>query len=269
MNQQKLDKLFKDLKVGVDEISSLIKEAERARTRKEIATTEANNLEERNKLATTAMETDIQIKKQVMLDELSVERANLGSKIKTLKTVKSKLQDEIDELTQLKDNKGAALQPIEDEKRILEDSMMQGNLELHSINKQVIETQAELKDTENRYRLLNTEMARLLKAQQAVEEDVTVMQDEATRLEDKIIDQDTIFKNKSHAYESQIAKYEFKLKNLSEKIQEADKRDKSIRQALAERKMTLEKQEKNIRKREILIEEGESRLQSQSDYMKI
>jgi len=266
MSEQKTDKLLKDLKA---EVSQLEERANQARTLKEHATTEANNLKERNFLAVSAMEEDIESKRKVMLSELSKEELDIKQQISTLEGVKTDLQTDIEELNKSKPPIQLKIDNLMDENSNIEVSIKHGRADLLDITNKIDFGESRLKELRTECDELIIKTTSLSNTRDQIEEDISILQQEATKLEDLIIDQDTAYKDRTRVIDSELSTKGDKLKSLTERLQEAENKDRAIRESLAERQISLEKRERVIKKRELLISDGQARLQAQDDFMKI
>lgn len=251
---QKTLKLLKELK---DELQTLENEATSAINRRQIAQNVADNLENRNKDA--LME----------LKEVEVKLQEINSQLPKLEKAKENLQEDIrsinlqipllkNEIGQLSDSRMVVQSEIEDNTR-----------ELDSVMEDISDKSSKLAGLNINCDESKKEISELEESKGALFNSISILQEEADKLEDFIIEQDAVFKDNESKNKQQLEEIQSHLTVSRNKLLESEKKDKAIRESWAEGTLKLEKREKIIRKRELLLEENDSRLRQQDDFMRI
>lgn len=266
MNPQKADKLLRELK---EEVTSLEQAAVTAQHRKEVASIEADNLENRNKIIVESIEQEVSLKKKKLLAEVDEESKALETEIGKLRKVKLELQDKIESLAIAQTELLVEVDGLEAQKKVLENELLILQAKLQENHDEIAQWKDEIRGLQAKKENLEQQIAQLVEGTERINEDLSVLEAESTKLEDQIIEQDTIFKTRKETFEKQLSDLQLKLKNAVQSLEEAQAKDKAMRQAWAEEHFKLEKRTVAVHKMEARVAGAEKRVEELDTYMKL
>lgn len=266
MNLDQAQKLLSELEPHLKQINQEISDAQK---RKALAENTASSLEQRNKLVIA----DIESKAQKLKDKLQTDHdqlaAELRSEIETLKTVKSNLQKNITKTNKELETSAVDLQTLESKKEVIDSDIGVCKTTLETISAQLAEAEENIVAYEAKSANLLAQIEERSDALIHVQQDVEIMDIEATKLEDNIIELDAQFKARKQYLDKQLGELQLKLKNVSDSLQEAQNKDKLMREGWAEERLKLDKREEVVKRVEGRLSDSEARIEELDRYGKL
>lgn len=263
MNQSQAQKLLTKLEPYLEQIREEISTSER---RLSIAKGTADSLESRNKQAIEEIESKAKLRDEA----LKAESANLKAKLsKDTDKAKQVLNDLIDEVSKLNFKRTDLIAEI--------DSL---TVESDTIKSQVSDKQAELTDIDSKIETgsedvnsllaqkenIHAEIKELNDSRDYLKEDLRVLNDEAEIVETNIIEFDAQYKERKKYLDGLLSDTQLKLKKALDSLQEAQDKDKQMREDWADGQMKLDKREQAVRRMEAKVSGAESRIAELGRY---
>jgi len=266
MNPQKAGKLLQDLK---QEVSLLEQQAENAERRRAIAEKTASSLEDRNERAIKAVEQAVENRRQEIISEAEAQASQIKVDITGLSKTKKRTQDEIVQLNETQAKLTNQVEATREEKRLLDDSLQTAQYQLEYINEALAKKQQQTEDLRREKQTLDNQIKQLVSQRQLINNDLAVLENEATKLEERIIDLDAVFKARKEDYDKQLGEAKKLLDSALSSLQQAQKQDKQVREAWAEEHLKLDKRTKAVQKMEARLAGAEERVRELDNYLKL
>lgn len=263
MNRSQVQKLLSELEPYFDKLTQDVATAER---RLAVAQNQADNLEERNRIAIETIEKEATIRKEALL--------------KDHKALKTKLDTELDRVTEAGNLLSEEVENLNISKSQLQEDVENMEAEITIQNSKLQSAARELEETTAKQATLVNEISSLLGKKESLEaqigdlndsrnhimQDQEILSSEAEATENRIIDLDAQFKSRKEYLDKQLADLQIKLKTALDSLLEAQKEDKITREAWAIEHQKLDKREQTVRRMEAKVSDAEGRIEELNRY---
>lgn len=250
------NELFKRL---TDNLERVRQETAEADKRHITALAEASNLAERNKTLRRELE-DREKTELAKIESIErLKRKELEAQLQTLEKTKKAVLDDIEGLNRRRTKAAAAVEDVDIQKAILASQLDSSRQLLKSLEADLQNTQKKIEERSQKLLGLGEQVNQLIDSRHNIEADIQVMQAEAERMENKIIELDTTFKARKESLDSQLRDIQVKLENASQRLVEAQNKDKAIRKAWAEEHLKLDKRTQAAQAMEARLRGAEDR----------
>lgn len=188
-------KLLKDLQESLDKTQQDLVSAEK---RRGIASSEAQNMENRNRLAVEDLKREIDAKRQSALKDLEEEIHLKEQGTAKANKVKLEIEKELEDLSITQTNKLTELQTITDEVKVLMDESQRLDMSVSAAHQQLSDLGTEIierrKITKEELDNLNQQINELSLRKQTMERDQEILDHTVEDTERKVIELDAQFK---------------------------------------------------------------------------
>lgn len=263
MNLQQAQKHLSELEPYLTKLTSEIETAER---RKSIAENTASSLEERNSLVIKDIEKEAKLKQQSLDEDFKAKKAKLDEELAKSEEVKKALLDEIEAQLQLKQSIIDQIQVLVEDRDDLARETTANGEKLADTQSKIIADSNKSVELQGKIESLTAQLKDLADSKSLGTEDLEVLNNEIEAVENKLIDLDADYKERKKYLDGQLHETQTKLKDALDSLQEAQNKDKSMREAWAEEQMKLNKRETTVRRMEAKVSDAESRIEELGRY---
>lgn len=240
-----------------------------AQERRNLAESEASNLETRNRSAREGVELEVAHLRDSMKKELGAERTDLEAYITRLTSVKEDLEKQVIELkgqadALTTDNADIALRKTE-----LDAQIADRNSKLNQLDEQIINATTETKKLRDVEASIRVAIQDIEFARRQAQTDIELLDKQIEESEARIMELDVDYKARKEYLDKQMSEAQRKLTETLASVVEAERKDKSMRQNWADEHLKLEKRTKAVHKMEARMSDAEARIQEYDNYMKL
>lgn len=263
MNLQQAQKHLSELEPYLSKLTGEIETAER---RKTIAENTANSLEDRNKLVIEGIEKEAKLKKQTLEQDFKLAKSKIDKELAKAEEVKKALLDEIEAQLQLKQSIIDQVHVLVEDRDTLDQEATVTGEKLADLQSKIITDTNKSVELQGKVDSLTAQLRDLSDSQSRGNEDLEVLNDEIEIVENRLLDLDTDYKERKKYLDGQLHETQTKLKEALDSLQEAQNKDKSMRELWAEEQMKLDKREATVRRMEAKMSDAESRIEELGRY---
>lgn len=263
MNLQQAQKHLSELEPYLNKLTSEIETAER---RKSIAENTASSLEERNKSVIEGINKEAKLKKQTLEQDFKLSKSKIDKELVKAEGVKKALLDEIEAQLQLKQSIIDQIQVLVEDRDDLNQEVTSTGEKLADLQSKIIVDTNKSVELQSKVDSFTSQLRDLSDSQSRGNEDLEILNNEIEVVENKLLDLDTDYKERKKYLEGQLKETQTKLKDSLDSLQEAQNKDKSMRELWAEEQMKLDKREATVRRMESKVSDAESRIEELGRY---
>lgn len=266
MNPQKADDLLQDLKA---ELASLEKATADAERRRDIAISQANSLEMRNRQAIEQIETEVQTRRKALEKQLNLDISHLNGKIHELEKTKKQLKQEVEQLGTDKQKALEAYNNMQDELGSLTNKFQQLSAQVDEAEARIIQKRAALAGYADKLEQAKKSLAEYHHQCAELEKDRQTLQAMVDELENTTIEMKTQHDVRKKSLDKELQTKEQQLKVTERRLAEALNEDKAVRRAWAEEHLKLEKRTQAVKNMEAAVADAESRVAELDKFMRL
>lgn len=204
------------------------------------------------------------------------QEATLKEAIIPLKAELQRLKSDIIKQNQLLTGNIPKIQAHKDEIRALEEtaSVKQNDLiaadtQLRGVMQRLAHVTEEVKASETQLQLLQQHIGTAEEQKRTLESELEALQGSKDNLGHKIMTLDADYDQKATEKSKIVAILDTKILDLSQRAEEFEGQEEAIRQNLADWQKVLEARDKNLRIREVKVEQGEDKLVANANLMNL
>lgn len=223
-------------------------------------------MEERNKLAIEKIESQAENRDKILKDESEVLKNKLKSDTNKAKRVLNDLTKEIEEQAIEQSKILEQTEELTSELYAKKSHLDDLRTELETVSHKLTDNSEEVNSLLSRKENLLAEIKEAEDSRTYIKEDLEVLNNEAETVENKVIELDAQFKARKKYLDGLLSNTQLKLKEASDSLQEAQNKDKTMREGWAEEQMKLDKREQTVRRMEAKVSDAESRIEELQRY---
>lgn len=259
-----VDKLLRELQKSLDKAQ---KDTAVAEKRRAIALSEANNLENRNRLALQSLNDELATKRVQLLGELDGEIAQRKSSIARLDELKLEAEAQLAALGASRVELMCEVEAVRETLNVLTSDKTNEEARIADIAARLAASETALMTQDQRREELSTSINELSSNRQRRAVEAEALERTLKETQDKLTELDTTFGVRSETYNKQLVGAEQKLQTLLDRIQQAMNKDRQIRESWADGHRDLDKRENSVRRMESRLAGAEDRIKELDTYI--